>query len=426
MFTKIAVVLLLTVCSISILPVAKTARSEDPFVTIREAYPIRLPGGRLPEAGIEDGIDCNSPVHWDKRGNLHVFTSVRHPFRSTGKDLYSLTPTSVRTTINHKEGVEGGKWLEATYYDSDGTLYGWYHNEPPEVCSNDPHLSAPRIGAMVSKDEGLTWQDLGIILEAPNDSLNCDTKNYYFAGGNGDFSVIIDHEKKYFYFFIGTYNSQIEEQGVSVARMSYDDRNDPIGKVWKWRDGLWNEPGLGGRVRPVFGVMKDWHQEDPDAFWGPAIHFNTHLNRYVILFNRAVDKYWLQEGVYISYNSNLEDPQGWSEPGRLPLDPRASAYPEVIGLGKGETDKLVGRFGRLYLLGQSNWVITFHREGEDDEDACVNCVGPAPPRGPSQPGNPPPPDRQMIRAARPSLLTDLDKPTRRNPHHPQNRPGRDQ
>ncbi|GEM_PF-570230 len=423
MLTRIAIVLLLITCSFILQPGAKTAKRLSPSIAVQEAYPIRLPGGRLPEAGIEDAVDCNSPVHWDNGGNLTVFTSVRHPFRSTGNNLYGLTSPSTRTTIQHKPGVEGGKWLEATHYDSDGTLYGWYHNEPEDVCSNDPHLSAPRIGAMISRDEGLNWQDLGIVLEAPADSLNCDTRNYYFAGGAGDFSVILDNEKKYFYFYIGTYNRQIEEQGVSIARMSYEDRNDPIGKVWKWRDGQWNEPGLGGRSTPVFNVTNDWHSEAPDAYWGPSIHYNTYLNMYVIVMNRAIDKYWLQEGVYISYNFDVADPQGWSEPERLPLDPQAMAYPQIVGLEKGETDKLVGRSGRLFLLGQSKWLITFYRDGDNDD--CGNCVGSVPARAPRQPGGQPP-DRQMIRAARPSFLTDLDKPAQRKPQQPRDRPSREQ
>lgn len=422
MFTRMMVVFLLIICASVLQTAAQTTNSQNLSVTIQEAYPIKLPGGRLPEAGIEDGVDCNSPVHWDNKGNLYVFTSVRHPFRSSGGNLYGLTPTSTRTTINQKPGVTGGKWLEATYRDSDGTLYGWYHNEPDGVCSNDPHLSAPRIGAMVSYDEGLTWQDMGIILEAPADSLDCNTKNYYFAGGTGDFSVILDNEKKYFYFLIGTYNRQVEEQGVSIARMSYEDRNDPTGKVWKWRDGQWGEPGLGGRVTPVFGVAKDWRREDPDAFWGPSIHYNTYLNMFVIVMNHAVNKYWLQEGVYISYNFDLADPQGWSEPERLPLDPQAMAYPQIIGVEKGGTDKLAGRSARLFLLGQSKWEITFYRDG-DNED-CGDCLGSAPARMPNQSSSRPTLDRQMIRAARPSLLTDLDAPPARKTQQIRARPSR--
>ena len=46
--------------------------------------------------------------------------------------------------------LEGGYWLEATYRDNDGLLYGWYHNERYAKCSN-PHLTIPQIGMMVSR-----------------------------------------------------------------------------------------------------------------------------------------------------------------------------------------------------------------------------------------------------------------------------------
>ena len=34
---------------------------------------------------------------------------------------------------------------------------------------------------------------------------------------------------------------------------------------------------------------------EPDAFWGPAVHWNTHLQQYVMLLNRAFDPRWAQE-----------------------------------------------------------------------------------------------------------------------------------
>lgn len=373
-----------------------------PDIAIQMVYPLRLPGADLPEAGIYDAVDSNCPMHWDEDGNLYVFASVRYPFRSSGTNLYTLSPQATRINILDSIGVAGGKWLEATWRDDDGTLYGWYHNEPPPVCSNDLHLSAPRIGALVSHDEGMTWEDRGIILEAPADSLNCETQNYYFAGGNGDFSVMLDPEKNYFYFFFGSYHSQLAEQGVSVARMSYTDRNQPAGNVWKWRAGEWNQPGLGGRVTPIFPVMSDWHQANADAFWGPSIHFNTYLNSYVIVLNRAIDNYWNQEGIYISYNDDLSNPLGWTLPDRLPLDPQGMAYPQIVGIEEGGTDKLAGQSARLFLLGQSRWQILFHLTGDGEDGDCGECTGTVPERA-LLPPRQLPPDRQPVRAARPAL-----------------------
>jgi hypothetical protein len=50
----------------------------------------------------------------------------------------------------------------------------------------------------------------------------------------------------------------------------------------------------------------------------------------------------------------------------LPFDPGGRAYPEVIGVRKGETDKVLGQTGRLFLLGESNWELIFLRPNEAD------------------------------------------------------------
>ena len=48
------------------------------------------------------------------------------------------------------------------------------------------------IGAAKSADRGLTWQDLGVILEAPPDSDACASSNRFVLGGVGDVSVMLD------------------------------------------------------------------------------------------------------------------------------------------------------------------------------------------------------------------------------------------
>jgi hypothetical protein len=347
------------------------AQMNLPRVTVLPAEPLRVPGGRFPEAGIEDGIDCNSPLHWDASGNLYLFASVQHPFRSQGVSLLGIIEKNelpLDTVIRSDFEVAGGMWLEATCRAEDGALYGWYHNEISAKCENE-FLTQPRIGALVSYDEGATWEDLGIVMEAPEDSINCGTQNFFFAGGNGDFTVLLDRNKEYFYFFYGSYDSQFLEQGICLGRMRYADRNAPVGKVWKLRNGAWDEPGLNGRGTPFLTVKTDWHSAEPDAYWGPSVHYNNHLNQYVMLLNHALDTRWGQEGIYISYNRDLADPRGWSTPERLPLDAEGRAYPQVIGLNNGETDKLAGRSPRLFIQGDSLWQLDFKHPGEPDTAA---------------------------------------------------------
>ncbi|MGH9838436.1 MAG: hypothetical protein ACREEM_06595 [Blastocatellia bacterium] len=352
-----------------ITPAVPSIRAAEPLpiVEIREAPQANLPGGQDATGRIHT-IDSNSPAEWDSDGRFFLFTSSQQPFRSSGSSVFDLSFPALPVAIQLRADVRGGQWLEATYRAEDGTLYGWYHNEPPGLCGSSSRLTAPRIGALFSRDDGRTWQNLGIILDAPAGSLNCGTQNYYFAGGNGDFSVILDQNKEYLYFFISTYHRQFGEQGVAIARMKFEDRDAPIGTVWKWRDGGWGEPGLGGRVATTFPALIDWHRANANAYWGPAVHFNTHLDIYVMLLNHAIDRNWAQEGVYISFNNDPADPLGWSAPERLPLDQQQVGwYPQVIGLEVGETDKVAGQVARLFVSGRSVWEIVFHRQGQLEE-----------------------------------------------------------
>jgi hypothetical protein len=95
----------------------------------------------------------------------------------------------------------------------------------------------------------------------------------------------------------------------------------------------------------------DIHRDDANYFWGPAIHWNTHLRQYVILLNRAKNKNWNQEGVYVTFNPRLDAPAAWTPPVKI-LD-GVHYYPQVIGtdVKRRETDKLAGRTARLFVTG---------------------------------------------------------------------------
>ncbi|MCL6476400.1 MAG: DUF4185 domain-containing protein [Firmicutes bacterium] len=314
-----------------------------PKLILRAATEHRLPAG----------VDSNSPCHW--RGDRFViFMSAGHPFRSEGKSPYDLgeaQPVTFDNTLN------GGRWIECTVLAADGTLYGWYHHEPAGLCPGTS-LTAPKIGAIRSTDDGRTWQDLGFVLTAPEGTLRCDAQNGYFAGGHGDFCVMLDPAQRYLYFFFGNYAGKPEEQGVAVARMDWAHRDKPVGKVYKWFQGGWQEPGLGGRVTPIFPAMSDWMRADCDAFWGPSVHRNTHLKQYVMLLNRAKGTGWVQEGIYVSFSTRLDEPRSWSQPQKILVGGRW--YPQVIGdPAERGTDKLAGKTARLYLSGISEYEAVF-------------------------------------------------------------------
>jgi hypothetical protein len=343
------------------------AQEKGSRAVVRSAPKVQFPGV-VPQGGNsqEPGdIDCTSPAHWDG-DTMHMFYSTGHPFRSSGPDVFHLSRPSQRVSFDNEATWKmGARWIEATHKAADGKLYMWYHNEPPLPGGR----TAPRIGAMVSTDNGLHGRDLGLVAEAPPGSNHEASANYYFVGGNGDFTVVADRKNEYLYFFLSTYNKDIAEQGVALGRMRYEDRDAPAGKAYKWHKGAWTEPGLGGHVTPIFPVRTDWHQSDADAFWGPSVHWNTHLESWVMLLNRAKDKNWAQEGIYASFNPDIANPAGWTTPVKI-LDAgeleKSKWYPQVMGLdaAKRETDQRAGQVARLFVAGVSKWELLFLRANE--------------------------------------------------------------
>lgn len=344
---------------------ASRASNRTSSVRLRPAPRLQMP----------HSVDCNSPSHWDG-GTFYVFNSTGHPYRSSGTDLFHLgAPQEVR----FDNTVKGGRWIEASWRAEDGVLYGWYHFEPTGLVPGTG-LTAPRIGALRSTDNGATWRDLGIVLEARANTLKPEAKNGYFAGGNGDFCVVLDAERRFLYSYFSNYAGELGEQGVAVARMEWKDRDAPVGKVFKWFEGNYTEPGRGGKLTPLFPAFTAWEREDCEAYWGPSIHWNTALNQYVMLLNRAKGKGWVQEGIYISFAPQLDGTPRWSPPQKILNG--GNWYPVVAGLDSNQrmTDKLAGRVARFFMGQTSEWEILFTPPGEKESEGERHAVSREHPR----------------------------------------------
>ena len=317
-------------------------------VEVAEAAPVYFPGV----------ADSNSPIHW-ANGKRYVYNSDGLPIRSEGVDLAGMRYARATYLLN---STVSPWWMEATYRDeADGTIYGWYHHEVYDYCpmNGDRFMGVPVIGAVVSKDNGHTFQDLGPVLSDGYEP-NCEAKNGYFASGHGDFSVIVDKAKKTFYFFFSVYGGPASEQGVAVARMAFEDRANPAGTVWKYHDEKWESPGISGKVTPIFTVRTPWESENADAFWGPAVHYNRELDEFVMLLNRACcAPDWPAEGIYVSFNGDLKNPKGWSAPDRIVEG--GGWYPMAVGLETGDTDKTAGARARFFMGSDSHWELIFRK-----------------------------------------------------------------
>lgn len=356
-------------------PSGTTVRAPLPAATLTDAPELRLPS---PHATADAPTDSNSPAVWslvDGAPVLHVFTSIDgHPSRTTGESLSSLRPS--RPVEWEGAAPPGGVWLEAIVPAEDDVWYGYYHNEVAPADCPDSGLVEPRIGAARSTDRGRTWEDLGIVLAAPPGTATCGSRNKYFVGGLGDCSAVLDRDGHYVYLFFSQYLPATGEQGVVVARMPWADRDAPAGALSAWQQAAWvpvpapaSYAPADGDVEappppvasPLFVTTDSWHDgTTANAFWGPSVHWNTHLQQYVMLLNRARTVAFDQEGIYTSLSARLDNPGTWSVPRRLMSGGRW--YPQVMGLEPGSgTDREAGRLARFYMSGRSHHVIDFSR-----------------------------------------------------------------
>jgi hypothetical protein len=346
---------------------ASTAR-----VALTAAPRVLLPGA----------VDSNSPGVWDLsegESRLYVMTSSNGvPRLASGSGLGRLGASEDVTLTPHPGN---GVWMEAIVADEAGRWYGYYHNEIPAISCGRSDRSVARIGAARSLDRGRTWENLGIILEAPPDTVACSSTNRYVIGGVGDLSVSLDATKTDLYLFFSQYGKAPEVQGVAVARLLWANRDRPAGRVTIWNDGVWEHgrwnrgpvtspDGMVRRVwfeypegTPLVPTTQPWHNGDDrvNAFWGPSVHWNEFLQLYVMLLNRAQDESYTQEGIYVSFAAQLDDPSSWTVPRKILNG--GGWYPQVFGTNPGSgTDKSAGSTARLFISGQSDFLISFARQ----------------------------------------------------------------
>jgi hypothetical protein len=230
-------------------------------------------------------------------------------------------------------------------------------------------LAWPRIGAVVSATDGATWDDLGVILSPRENTVTCDTKHPVTSGGIGDFSVVLDHgtddSGRYLYFIFSSYGGSLAEQGISFARMPWIDRDQPLdrfsgeSKASKWNGEDWSSPGIGGYSEAIFHDRRQvsWTSARNNGFWGPSVHWNWELQKYIVLMNRSLGGNYRSGGIYMTYTTSLDQPASWAQPKQI-VEGNHGWYPQIIGNAKG-TDPVGGAISRYFIEGRSTSLILF-------------------------------------------------------------------
>ena len=309
--------------------------------------------------------DSNSPVIHDAEGRIMAFVShhkpIGHSYRRTGRGgLSSLGPPEQVRLLQDASPLVG-KWIEAVWQDPDGRLFGWLHAEVPAPGASP--LFVPEILRVVSEDGGRVWRSLGVLLRAPAALVDPDARNGYIAGGYGDFCVVPDRSRRWLYVALTSYGADERRQGVALIRHPIAARDAPADILAERL-----ECRAGGAWRPLrplepppawLPAARGWRHQDPDAFWGPAIHWNHGLGRFVMLLSRsrAGAPAFRQDGVHWCSGEALDRPEEWTAPQRLTRG--GSWYPQVVGLGPGDSDTEAGSSARFFMAGRPGWRIRF-------------------------------------------------------------------
>jgi hypothetical protein len=337
---------------VSALAVATLGAQSPPTPTAR-----LVPASRFDLPG---RIDSSNPAVWslvDGVQRLFVISSWGGvPVRTSGATLDSLRSDGPVLFSSHPGH---GVWIESIIPADDGMWYAYFHHERSADSCGRPDRQLPRIGALRSADRGHTWDDLGIIIDAPPGTDACDSGNRFVLGGVGDVTAALDAESRDVYLYFSQYTRDPASQGVAVARLAWADRDQPVGQVAIWNAGAWLPDGPG---TPLTQARQPFHDRSGtnDVFWGPSIHWNTHLEQYVMLLNRAKDDQFGQDGIYVSYSPTLSDPARWTAPAKIFNG--GEWYPQVIGTEVGTgTDRRAGKRARFFMTGRSNRFIEFER-----------------------------------------------------------------
>ena len=339
------------------------AAPSAPLGAARGRQQLPLPSVRLvraPALVMPGAVDSNIPLAWDlAEGRWQLFALASWggiPALLTGSSIDAMHRVGDVTIAPHPGH---GIWIESVIPDEGGTWYGYYHHEAPaEACGRNDRF-IPRIGAARSADRGATWEDLGIIIEGPQAGIACSSTNRFLMGGVGDVSAVLNADRSDLFLYFTQYPKAAAGQGVAVARLAWADRDAPAGRVTVWNRGAWLKDVEG---TPLIAPSRPWHDGNPaaDAYWGPSIHWNTYLDRYVMLINRARDESFNSDGMYVSFAPTLDDPLAWSAPRKFMNG--GGWYPQVAGLDTGSgTDKEAGQRARFFLTGSSEHYIEFTR-----------------------------------------------------------------
>jgi hypothetical protein len=169
-------------------------------------------------------------------------------------------------------------WIVGTYRDDDtGTVYALIHLEFRQTDGDINWRS--RLAIATSTDGGLSWDAQGYIITQQNECMCGETTN---IGGSG---IVVRNGYMYTW-----YNDSGQ---TAVARAALSDVLAGVTTNWfKYYNGDFSEPGLGGRFTPL----------NQPVGWTSSISFNTYLNQFMVAMWSPLALFFSKDGITWSNN----------------------------------------------------------------------------------------------------------------------------
>jgi hypothetical protein len=254
-------------------------------------------------------------MYWSEFDNYRTFGDFPFP-----EFQYTLSPEEP-VFGGRREGERwdnGGSWLMSVFRQEGDTLVGFYHAEDHWVRATNPEgIAWKSLARTTSNDNGFSWSEGEQIITSPTAKPESPT-----WGGAGDNCVIWDDQNKRWLCYY-------QEHWLMMA-VSYDPEGKP-GTWFKYYNGEFNQPGLGGESSPIPGLR-------PVPGGNPSVHYNSYLDRFVMVWHS-----WVSTSIYISTSI---DGVVWEQPRLLEANSgsRRAWYPTIIG----DSNTQAGKIARLY------------------------------------------------------------------------------
>ena len=286
---------------------------------LADYYPVRA-----------DFISEISTLYADESFGLRFFPDLAvtviheregYPFRMfvvAGVETYLFEGDSILAITNVNKVLcpgdsgefdNGYAGIGCVYYHTDGKMYAFYHAEDHEGIpdfNNSIEGFWASVGLAVSEDNGLDFTKVGQVIICQKDKYWESFPNQPDRG-SGAPSCIKSRDGKYLYVYYGD-ASRVDWRGVQIfmARADISEGPPVAGSFYKYYNGSFSEPGLGGLDSPIITFI----DKNYASSGNPFVIYSEYLEKYIMVYD--VDDWNAREtsdeigysGTYVAYSED--------------------------------------------------------------------------------------------------------------------------